>query len=128
MNKLLLDYNVLAATKTRLTLNGTREQKPQPMDIERIFGENVFSLEEMKNRLPRKVYESLVATIEKGEPLSPEIADTVALAMKEWAIEKGATHFTHWFQPLTGMTAEKHESFITRTKGAVPLPCFRGGT
>jgi len=126
MNKLLLDYNVLAATKTRLTLNGTRDQKPLPMDIERIFGENVFSLEEMKNRLPKKVYESLVATIEKGEPLSPEIADTVALAMKEWAIEKGATHFTHWFQPLTGMTAEKHESFITPNKGGGAIAVFSG--
>ncbi len=126
MNKLLLDYNVLAATKARLTLNGTHAEKPQPMDIERIFGENVFSLEEMKNRLPRKVYESLVATIEKGEPLSPEIADTVALAMKEWAIEKGATHFTHWFQPLTGMTAEKHESFITPNRGGGAIAVFSG--
>lgn len=79
------------------------------------FGENVFNDVVMRERLPKAVYKSLRKTIEGGLPLDPSVADVVANAMKDWAIEKGATHFTHWFQPLTGITAEKHDSFITPT-------------
>ena len=96
------------------------------MDVEEIFGENTFGLEAMKSRLPKAAYKSIVATIEQGEPLDPAIADTVALAMKEWALEKGATHYTHWFQPLTGRTAEKHDSFITPNKGGGAIAEFSG--
>ncbi|MBD5640969.1 MAG: glutamine synthetase type III [Desulfovibrio sp.] len=77
-----------------------------------IFGSNVFDDRVMRERLPRKVYKSLRKTIEYGERMDPGIADTVAAVMKDWAIEKGATHFTHVFYPLTGQTAEKHDSFL----------------
>ena len=81
--------------------------------ISDFFGKNVFSDSIMKERLPEDVYEKLKLTIKEGKTLDSSIADTVADAMKEWAIEKGATHYTHWFQPLTGITAEKHDSFIS---------------
>ena len=81
-----------------------------------IFGQNVFGDEAMKERLPKKVYEELKRTIDEGAELNPVVADVVANAMKDWAIEKGATHYTHWFQPLTGVTAEKHDSFISAPK------------
>ena len=82
-----------------------------------IFGENVFNDTVMQERLPKKIYNKLKKIIEEGGELDLETADVIAHEMKEWAIEKGATHFTHWFQPLTGVTAEKHDSFITS-----PLP------
>jgi glutamine synthetase len=78
-----------------------------------IFGENVFNDSVMQERLPKKVYKDLKKTIEEGKDLDPMTAEVVAHAMKEWAIEKGATHYSHWFQPLTGVTAEKHDSFIS---------------
>ena len=78
-----------------------------------IFGENVFNETVMKARLPKETYKQLMKTIEGGEKLDPSVANVVANAMKDWALEKGATHFTHWFQPLTGVTAEKHDSFIS---------------
>lgn len=77
------------------------------------FGSMVFDDRVMKARLPEKVYKSLKETIDKGTPLDASVADSVASAMKDWAIEHGCTHYTHWFQPLTGLTAEKHDSFIT---------------
>ena len=82
-----------------------------------IFGENVFNDTVMQERLPKKVYKNLRKTIEEGKDLDLETADVIAHEMKEWAIEKGATHYTHWFLPLTGVTAEKHDSFISD-----PLP------
>lgn len=84
--------------------------------VAQIFGQNVFNDKVMRERLPKKVYEELKKTIEGRKDLDPTIADVVANAMKEWAVEKGATHYTHWFQPLTGSTAEKHDSFITAPK------------
>ena len=83
----------------------------------KIFGENVFNDTVMQERLPKKVYKDLKKTIEEGKELDLATADVIAHEMKEWAIEKGATHYTHWFQPLTGVTAEKHDSFIS-----APLP------
>lgn len=77
------------------------------------FGSMVFDDRVMKAKLPEKIYKSLKETIDKGTPLDSTVADSVAAAMKDWAIEHGATHYTHWFQPLTGLTAEKHDSFIT---------------
>ena len=76
------------------------------------FGCNVFDDRAMRSALPAGVYNSLKKTIEEGTRLDSEVAEAVASAMKDWAVEKGATHFTHWFQPLTGITAEKHDSFI----------------
>ena len=78
--------------------------------IDSIFGRDVFSRNIMRQRLPKEVYRSLLRTIDRGEPLDPAVADVVAASMKDWAIENGATHYTHWFQPLTGLTAEKHDS------------------
>ncbi len=82
------------------------------MDVTELFGSNVFNDEVMRNSLPREVYNSLRRTIDAGEQLDNSIASAVAAAMKDWAISKGATHYTHWFQPLTNLTAEKHDSFI----------------
>ncbi len=83
--------------------------------LDNTFGSNVFNDAVMKTRLPKNTYKALKKTIDEGVPLDPSVADVVANAMKDWAIEKGATHFTHWFQPLTGITAEKHDSFISPT-------------
>jgi len=77
-----------------------------------IFGSNVFNDFVMKERLPKSTYKAIKKTIDDGLSLDPSIADIVAEAMMNWAVEKGATHFTHWFQPLTSITAEKHDSFI----------------
>ena len=82
------------------------------MDLPHTFGENVFNDQVQKETLPSEVYKALRATIDTGKRLDTSIAGTVASAMKKWAVSKGATHYTHWFQPLTGLTAEKHESFI----------------
>lgn len=87
------------------------------LNVAEIFGENVFNDAVMQERLPKKVYKKLKEVIQEGRELDLETADVVAHEMKEWAIEKGATHYTHWFQPLTGVTAEKHDSFIS-----APLP------
>lgn len=82
------------------------------IDVKELFGCDVFNDAVMQERLPKKIYKELKQTIEEGKELSMEIADVVAHEMKEWAIEKGATHFSHWFQPMTGVTAEKHDAFI----------------
>ena len=84
----------------------------ETINVSEIFGENVFNDAVMRERLPKSIYKKLKQTIEDGNGLDPSIADVVAHAMKEWAVENGATHYTHWFQPLTGVTAEKHDSFI----------------
>lgn len=83
------------------------------LNVAEIFGENVFNDSVMQERLPKKIYRKLKEVIQEGRELDLETADVVAHEMKEWAIEKGATHYTHWFQPMTGVTAEKHDSFIT---------------
>ncbi|MGN0153547.1 MAG: glutamine synthetase III [Lachnospiraceae bacterium] len=96
------------------------------VNVTEIFGSNVFNDAVMKERLPKAVYKELKKTIEEGKELNPAIADTVANAMKDWAIEKGATHYTHWFQPMTGITAEKHDSFISPTADGKVLMEFSG--
>ncbi|MFP4053096.1 MAG: glutamine synthetase III [Phycisphaerae bacterium] len=94
--------------------------------IKDIFGEYVFSDEERRQRLPKQVYKALKRSMERGEDLSEEIADAVAVAMKDWATEHGATHFTHWFQPMTGLTAEKHDSFLVPTADGGAIAEFSG--
>lgn len=96
------------------------------MELTEIFGSNVFNDKVMKQRLPKEVYRALKKTIEQGTPLRPDVADVVANAMKDWAIEKGATHYTHWFQPLTGITAEKHDSFISPAPDGSVIMEFSG--
>ena len=90
------------------------------------FGANVFSLAVQRQRLPKEVFQRLQRTLEMGEAIDPSLADAVAAAMKDWALEKGATHFTHWFQPLTGLTAEKHDSFFNPAGEGTALAEFSG--
>jgi glutamine synthetase len=93
-----------------------------------VFGENVFSKAVMQKRLPKSVYKSVIATIERGAKLEPVVADAVASAMKDWALEKGATHYAHVFYPLTGLTAEKHDSFLEPLTDGSALAEFAGKT
>ncbi|MDR2819219.1 MAG: glutamine synthetase III [Desulfovibrio sp.] len=90
------------------------------------FGRNVFGLSVMRKRLPKDVYDKLAKTIRDGERLNPEIADVVANTMKDWAIERGATHYTHWFHPMTGLTAEKHDAFLSPTADGQVISEFSG--
>ena len=94
--------------------------------LPRIFGEDTFGMKEMQARLPDNVFKQLARTIEHGEELDPAIADTVAAAMKDWALSRGATHYTHWFQPLTGSTAEKHDSFLKVGRDGRAITDFGG--
>src|SRR5205809_5983449 len=91
-----------------------------------IFGANVFTINEQRERLSKDTYKRLVATLARGEALDTSLADAVAQAMKEWALEKGATHYTHWFQPLTGSTAEKHDSFYAPNGDGTAIAEFSG--
>ena len=93
-----------------------------------VFGSNVFTKAEMQLRLPKSVYKSVVATIEKGAKLDPAVADSVASAMKDWALSKGATHYAHVFYPMTGLTAEKHDSFLEPVSDGQTLAEFAGKT
>ena len=96
------------------------------LDIPSLYGSSVFSDKEMRARLPREIYKRLAASIATGEELDPAVADATASAMKAWAIEQGATQYTHWFQPLTGTTAEKHDSFISPQKDGSVIMELRG--
>lgn len=95
-------------------------------DIREVYASNVFSDEVMRSRLPDAIYKSYQRTIKKGQPLDPNVADVIATTMKEWALEHGATHYTHWFQPMTGLTAEKHDSFIMPTSDGKIITEFSG--
>ena len=96
------------------------------LSIPEIYGSHVFGDKEMRERLPKAIYKSLKRSMATGEELEPTVADATAAAMKEWAISKGATHFTHWFQPLTGTTAEKHDSFINPLDDGTVIMELRG--
>lgn len=96
------------------------------IDVTRIFGEDVFNESTMHKRLPKEVFKKLKETMNTGRELDGTIAESVATAMKDWAIEKGATHYTHWFQPMTGITAEKHDSFIAPTGDGTVIMEFSG--
>ena len=102
-----------------------------PKTIPELYGSLVFNDKVMRERLPKDIYKALHKTIQNGTHLELDVADVVAAAMKEWAVENGATHFTHWFQPMTGFTAEKHDSFISRERadqgraGRLQLPFRR---
>ncbi len=116
--------NVLAA---RWTPNGGALGAPDlTAPDNQIFGANVFSPAVQRQRLPKDIFRRLQHTLARGEALDTSLADAVALAMKEWALERGATHYTHWFQPLTGSTAEKHDSFYTPTDEGTALAEFSG--
>ncbi len=98
----------------------------EKISIPEIFGMNVFNDAMMREHLPKQVYNELKNTIEKGEMLNSSIADIIANAMKDWAVERGATHYTHWFQPMTGITAEKHDSFLARPSNGKAIMEFSG--
>ena len=91
-----------------------------------LYGSNVFGDQQMKDRLPKGIYKAITQTIKNGAKLDPSVADVVALAMKDWALEKGATHYAHVFQPLTGLTAEKHDSFLSPTGNGSAMAEFSG--
>ena len=90
------------------------------------FGCNVFNEETMKSRLPKNVYKALLKTKTMGTALDPDVADVIATAMKDWAVEQGVTHYTHWFHPMTGLSAEKHDSFISPTDDGKVIMEFSG--
>jgi glutamine synthetase len=114
--------SLLAVKDSPTRPNGTRAH----VDLEKVFGDNTFNLSQMQARLPKTAYKALLRTIEEGTEPDPSVADAVAVAMKEWALEKGATHYTHWFQPLTGLTAEKHDSFLAPTGDGRAITEFSG--
>jgi glutamine synthetase len=124
MSKGFRRYDTLAAARNWQPKTNGRAKSP--INVTEIFGENTLQLDGLKERLPKAVWQDLKRTISEGEPLNIEVADAVAVAMKDWATEKGATHFTHWFQPLTGLTAEKHDSFITPNQGGGAIAEFSG--
>ena len=95
-------------------------------NVPEMFGSLVFNDKAMRERLPKDTYAALKKTVESGTPLDPSLANTIASVMKDWAIEHGATHFTHWFQPMTGITAEKHDSFITPSGAGAVIMNFSG--
>ena len=94
--------------------------------IEKVFGKDVFNDDVMREKLPKDVYKSWKKTLESGADLDIDIANVVAHAMKEWALEHGATHYTHWFHPMTGVTAEKHDSFLSPATASRPVFEFSG--
>jgi glutamine synthetase len=104
----------------------TEAKEPRTPRVSEAFGSLVFSDEVQQTRLPKPIYHALRRTMTHGEPLDVSVADAVASAMKEWAVEHGATHYTHWFQPLTGITAEKHDSFVSPTSDGKAVLEFSG--
>ncbi len=115
---------VARALAARAITPSAEERKGAP--LEEIFGRNVFGPDEMRRRLPADVFGELSRTVREGERLNPAIADAVANAMKDWAVERGATHYAHWFQPMTGLTAEKHDAFLSVTVGGSAISEFSG--
>ncbi len=127
MSKSYRRFDALEAVrKAESTLIARNGAGKIDMNIAKIFGENCLSIDTLKERLPGSVWKILKKTIRDNAPLDFEVADAVAVVMKEWATEKGATHYTHWFQPLTGATAEKHDSFITPNQGGGAITQFSG--
>ncbi len=115
------------AVSASTTWSRTHDSQMQhEQDIDEIFGADVFSERVMQQRLPKDTYKALMRTIHEGQPLDPMVADVVASAMKDWAIENGASHYTHWFQPLTGATAEKHDSLVVPDGSGGMLFAFSG--
>ncbi len=120
--------SLLEEVSKGFTTNGKKMNgsKSHTNDLTELFGSNVFGDRTMKERLPKETYKALKQTIDSGKTMSADVANVVANAMKDWAIEKGATHYTHWFQPLTGRTAEKHDSFISPTTDGHIIMEFSG--
>jgi len=118
------DFDVISAARNWRT--GDLDTAHASEVASKVFASDVLTTDMLRQRLSKPVFKSLMATIEKGATLDPAIADIVALAMKNWALEKGATHYTHWFHPLTGSTAEKHDSFFNPTSEGSAVASFSG--
>ena len=110
-----------ARPTVRAAMNG--DHTP-PAHTSQYFGVNTFGARQMRDKLPKKVYQKLQATIRLGKKLDAEIAPAVAEAIKDWAMSRGVTHFTHWFQPQTGLTAEKHDAFLSFDDEGQPIESF----
>lgn len=120
-------YNNLAAAQHfNHSANGNGGSSPAEHEVWSTFGQNTLTLAKLQEKLPKSAWKDLKQTIDEGQPLNLDVADAVALAMKDWALENGATHYTHWFQPLTGSTAEKHDGFITPNQGGGAIAAFSG--
>ena len=115
--------NAIEAIASQPRLQGSFDFRNEKIDL--IYGQNVFSLDKMEKRLPKDVFKSLKASIEAGSKLDAAVADVVAAAIKDWALERGATHYAHVFYPLTGFTAEKHDTFF-EPNGNSTLAQFSG--
>lgn len=115
-----------ASATVNATGTNSQASTPTPTNVSEIYGAMVFDERVMKERLPKPTFKELMRTINDGEPLNLDVANIVAHAMKEWAIENGATHFTHWFQPLSGVTSEKHDSFINPQSDGNVIMTFSG--
>jgi glutamine synthetase len=112
----------VTARSARAALNGAADAIPRPTS--EYFGCNTFGARQMRDKLPKDVYKKLVASIRQGKKLDVEIAPVVAQTIKEWAMAHGVTHFTHWFQPQTGLTAEKHDAFLSFDEDRQPMETF----
>src|ERR687898_403520 len=123
MGSAALQDAIKGITDWGVTVGQVTGRLPKATDA---FGSLTFNDEVQKARLPKPVYQALRRTITVGEPLDPSIADVVASALRDWALEHGATHYTHWFQPLTGITAEKHDSFLSPGAGGKAVAEFSG--
>lgn len=110
--------------RTPKRFDPSRDENGKRMKISEYFGQNVFDLKKMQEKLPKDIYRKLVSAIETGQKLDTEVAGAVANSVKEWALAKGVTHYTHWFQPLTGLTAEKHDAFITPEENQKVIEVF----
>jgi glutamine synthetase len=118
-------FDPVVAAKTWTPAEGGTQSKKRARAAS-FFGDNTFGFAEMQARLPKETFKRLMTTIEAGTELDPGVADAVAVAMKEWALDRGALHYTHWFQPLTGSTAEKHDSFLSPAEGGKAITEFTG--
>ncbi len=114
-------------------MQSVRQHRPQASSIDytqtpitEVYGSNVFNRVTMRTLLPKSIYKAITTALDNGERLDPAMADVVANAMKDWAVAKGATHFCHWFLPMTGLTAEKHDAFVTPTADDKALVEFSG--
>ena len=119
------NLNRINAINAVAELAGTEPAPAAPIEPDHNYAADVFDASAMHEYLPKDTCSKLLATIEKGAPLDVDIATNVAHAMKKWALERGATHYTHWFQPLTGSTAEKHDAFL-EIKDGKPIQSFSG--
>ncbi len=116
----------MAVASIATTTRNLKRLEFQKNHVKSLFGVNVFNVDEQRSRLPKPAFKALRHTVEEGAPLAAEHADSIASAMKDWAMEKGATHFTHMFQPMTGLTAEKHDSFLSPLNDGKAISSFSG--